>query len=82
MKPVLVFSVISFVLVLALMVPGCVESLPVTPRSSNVTPCPSFCNDTAEAIGTALADHQKAIGGTQLFTQNSAFYLEMSINRF
>ncbi len=29
-----------------------------------------------------LAKHQKAIGGTQLFTQNSAFYLEMCINRF
>ncbi|MDD1685755.1 hypothetical protein [Methanoregula sp.] len=29
-----------------------------------------------------LAKHQKAIGGTQLFTQNTAFYLEMCINRF
>jgi hypothetical protein len=29
-----------------------------------------------------LAKHQKAIGGTQLFARNSAFYLEMCINRF
>jgi energy-coupling factor transporter ATP-binding protein EcfA2 len=29
-----------------------------------------------------LAKHQKAVGGTQLFTRNSAFYLEMCINRF
>lgn len=29
-----------------------------------------------------LAKHQKAIGRTQLFTRNSAFYLEMCINRF
>ena len=29
-----------------------------------------------------LAKHQKATRGTQLFTRNSAFYLEMCINRF
>jgi energy-coupling factor transporter ATP-binding protein EcfA2 len=29
-----------------------------------------------------LAKHQKAIGGIQLFARNSAFYLEMCINRF
>ncbi len=29
-----------------------------------------------------LAKHQMAISGTQLFTRNSAYYLEMCINRF